>query len=143
VVVSRPRALTPLETEKIRARMPTSRDALLAYAGLRPGEALALTWDSVTERVLIIDRNFTAGELKLTKTGRRRTVDLVPALADDLEAMRPRLAKPGELVVPARHGGPLDLRNWRRRVWQPACDAAKVTASPYDARHGFASLLDP
>jgi hypothetical protein len=39
-VVSRPRVLTPLEVERIRAEMPSLRDAtlvsLMAYAGLRP-----------------------------------------------------------------------------------------------------------
>ena len=49
--VARPHALAPLEVERIRAEMPTMRDVvlvgLLAYAGLRPEEALALTWGSV------------------------------------------------------------------------------------------------
>lgn len=49
VLVDRPRALTPSEVEKVRAHMPTLRDVvlvgLLAYAGLRPGEAFALPWD--------------------------------------------------------------------------------------------------
>src|SRR5262245_61619696 len=42
VAVTRPRAMTPLEVERIRAEMPSLRDVilvgLLAYAGLRPGE---------------------------------------------------------------------------------------------------------
>jgi hypothetical protein len=50
-VVSRPRVLTPLEVERIRAEMPSLRDAtlvsLMAYAGLRPAEAFALRWGDV------------------------------------------------------------------------------------------------
>jgi site-specific recombinase XerD len=38
-------------------------------------------------------------------------------------------------------GGALYLRNWTRRVWRPAADAAGMDAVPYDGRHTFASLL--
>ncbi len=65
--------------ERIRTAMPSMRDVvlvgLLPYAGLRPAEAFALTWASVTDNVLVIDRSFTAGEIKTTKTRRRRTVE--------------------------------------------------------------------
>ena len=64
VAIARPRALTPLEIERVRAEMPTLRDVVLiglfAYAGLRPGEAPALTWESVGP-VLIVDRAVSAG----------------------------------------------------------------------------------
>ena len=52
-------------------------------AGLRPEEALALRWRSVGPR-LVIDEAWTHGELKTTKTRRRRTVPVVGPLADDL-----------------------------------------------------------
>ena len=35
----------------------------------------------------------------------------------------------------------MNLGNWRRRVFDPACAAAGVQATPYDGRHTFASLL--
>jgi integrase len=45
-VATRPNALTPEEGERIRVKMPTLRDVvmvgLLAHAGLRPEEVLAL-----------------------------------------------------------------------------------------------------
>lgn len=145
VAVRRPRALTPLEVERIRAEMPTLRDivllGLMAYAGHRPEEAFALTWGSAAGPVLVVDRSFTAGELKVTKTRRRRTVEIVGPLADDLALLRPKVADPDALVCPGRMGQPLDLRNWRRRVWQPACERAGVKATPYDGRHTYASLL--
>jgi integrase len=47
LAITRPRALPPHQAERIRAELPTARDvalwSLMAYAGLRPGEALALT----------------------------------------------------------------------------------------------------
>ena len=144
VSVRRPKALAPMEVELIRANVPELRDAvlvgLLCYAGLRPEEALALTWGSVG-RVLVIDRAFTEGHVKLTKTHGRRSVEVIEPLADDLERLRPAHAQPDDLVVPGARGGLLDLRNWRRRVWHPACVAAGVRAVPYDGRHTYASLL--
>jgi hypothetical protein len=47
VVPRRRRAISPIEVERIRLELPTVRDivlvGLMAYAGLRPGEALAMT----------------------------------------------------------------------------------------------------
>jgi integrase len=35
------------------------------------------------------------------------------------------------------------VRNWRRRIWQPALKACELDTAmvPYDLRHSFASLL--
>ena len=123
VDVARPRALTPLEVERIRAHLPRPRDAalvsLLAYAGLRPEEALPLRWCDVG-RTIVVSRTFTHGELReRTKTGRVRAVEIVDALATDLEALRPRVAAPDDLVFPSPTGLIIDLHNWRERVWSP------------------------
>ena len=52
IVARRPRAISPLEVERIRLELPTLRDVVLvgamAYAGLRPGEALGLSVDTRT-----------------------------------------------------------------------------------------------
>jgi hypothetical protein len=62
--------------------------------------------------------NWTYGESKLTKTERRRTVEIVAGLRDNLRLYLPR--------------GYLDLHNWRRRVFYPPCQRAevKVTQEP-------------
>jgi integrase len=144
VPVTRPRAITPLQVERIRAAMPTQRDRVLVglfyYAGLRPEEAFALTWDSVLDDYLLIDKSFTAGELKGTKTGRLRHVDLIAPLRDDLDELRPEDVDGGAFVAPNAKGTPIDLHVWRRRVWYPARDKAGVQARPYDGRHTFVSL---
>jgi integrase len=144
--VARPRALAPDEVERILAKLPTLRDvaavSLMAYAGLRCEEMIALTWDSVRDHVVIVDDAFTAGELKDLKAGSRRTVELVEPLRDDLERLRPARPEPGAVVCAGATGGYLDLHNWRRRVWHEARMAAKVAAAtPYDCRHTYASLL--
>ena len=56
-------------------------------------------------------------------------------------SVRGRRSKRGELVAVNHLGEPIDLRLWRRRIWQPACTKAKVEATPYDGRHSYASLL--
>jgi integrase len=144
--VGRRRALTPLEVERLRAEMPSERDRLLlemmAYAGLRPEEALPMPWGNVLDDRLVVDRVFTHGALDTrTKTNRVRDVRLVEPLAEDLQRSRPDAVDAGALVAPGRFGQPLDLDNWRWRVWRPAAERAGVDATPGDCRHTFASLL--
>lgn len=117
---------------------------LMAYAGLRPEEALGLTWPAVRQRTLLIDRAVTLGEEKGTKTAAHRTVDLLAAVRDDLEEYRPA-ALSGPRLFARADGEPwrdTDWRNWRRRHFRAAATAAgQQGARPYDLRHSFASLL--
>jgi len=88
---SRPRALSSIQVELIRAELPLWRDrtlvSLMAYAGLRPEEALALRWRDVREHTLSIEATYTAGELKpRTKTRRARSVPIIESLRADLDA---------------------------------------------------------
>jgi integrase len=121
---------------------------VLAYAGLRPGEALALTWWHVRERTLLVERALSDGELKGQKTERPpRAVDLLQPLAEDLAELRILRGQPGPetLVFPNSSGKPWrdhDWRNWRKRVYKPAAMAIRLgSARPYDLRHSFASLM--
>jgi integrase len=104
-------------------------------------KAIGLTWDNVSDYVLLVDTSFSYGQRRDTKTGHARTVELFEPLRDDLAEYRPAKPEPGALVLPNRDGGYLDLHVWRRRVWTPACAAAGVKASPYSGRHSYASLL--
>jgi integrase len=122
--------------------------SVLAYAGLRPGEALALTWSHVRERTILVERAVALGELKTTKTARTRTVRLLAPLAADLLEWRMGRGKPADdaLVFSGRGGavwGDDAWRYWRRRVFKPAARAAGLDAPlrPYDLRHSFVSLL--
>ena len=115
--------------------------------GLRPGEALALSWEHVRERTLLVERALSHGELKSTKTGQARTVRLLAPLAADLAEWRLASGRPdpGALVLPARHAGPWshdDTENWRTRVFRPLAKALELPGTrPYDLRHSFCSLL--
>lgn len=145
------RPLTPAMVERLRKQLPDQRDAtlvsVLAYAGLRPGEALALTWGDIGERTILVERSVALGELKQTKTRSTRSVRLLKPLRSDLKALRLKVGRPVDeaLVFPRPDGKPwkdTDWRNWRNRVFQPAVKAAGLRAlPPYDLRHSFVSLL--
>jgi integrase len=149
------RPLTPEQVERMRKHLLARgrmRDAVfvsvLAYAGLRPGEALALTWGHVRERTILVERALALGRIKATKTGQTRTVRLLAPLAADLTEWRLAQGRPDEstLVFPNRAGSTwsdVTWRNWRRRVFAQAAKEVglEATARPYDLRHSFVSLL--
>ncbi|MDX6370978.1 MAG: hypothetical protein QOG93_2480 [Gaiellaceae bacterium] len=121
--------------------------SVLAYGGLRPGEALALTWGAVGERTIVVSQAASLGQIKDTKTRRMRTVRLLAPLADDLGVYQRERHEPaaGALVFPGRNGAPWSedgWRNWRRRAFRAAAESAGAGgARPYDLRHSFVSLL--
>jgi integrase len=148
------RPMAPATVEDLRGHLLGADDlrsatlvSVLAYSGVRPGEALALTWDHVRERTILVERSASLGELKETKTGRLRSVRLLAPLATDLAEWRLVCGGPAGdvLVFPAPTGGVWtrhDWKNWVRRHFRPAAIAAGVEgARPYDLRHSFCSLL--
>ena len=148
-------AIPPSVIEVMRARLLDDgklRDAsllvVLAYAGLRPQEALALEWRHVRERTLLVERAVSDGQLKVLKNRRQpRTVPLLAPLKDDLSEWRRASGSPapGSPVFPSSSGGfwrATDWRNWRKRAYKPVAEAVGLPgARPYDLRHAFASLL--
>jgi integrase len=137
-----------------RSDDPGGRRAMLAtliLAGLRIGELTALRWrdvDLASGRLRVGDAKTDAG---------RRTVDLSPALRDELAAHKAttRHAGPGELVFCTRSGRAQNRNNIRRRILLAAVKLANEEIaegdevasplpdglSPHALRHTFASLL--
>ena len=149
----RKRAVAPLAPEAVellRRGSPLSAVlvSVLAYAGLRPGEALALEVRHVRDQTILVEQALSDGELKVQKTGRQyRTVDLLGILGDELrESMHATGAlDPEALVFPRADGGVWRgdcWNNWRNRHFHPAAATAGLgRPRPYDLRHSFASLL--
>jgi integrase len=143
---SRPRPISPAAVEKIRAQLD-GQDALmvavLAYTGIRPGEARGLRWGDIGDRRISVERAVSGATEKPTKTDAMRTVPLVPSLAADLKAARGD-APDDTYVFVLTDGTPWTdaaWHNWRRRRFMPAAAAAGVAISrPYDLRHSAASL---
>jgi len=139
----------PTTVEHLRARLRPA-DALivsvLAYAGLRPQELLALQWNDIHERAILVRRKNVDGQLyPYTKTRQNRRVKLLAPLAGDLTEWKLATGRRDGLVVPRPDGEPwreYDYRNWRRRVYQPNAAALGLTSGvPYDLRGSFVSLL--
>jgi integrase len=123
-------------------RQTRQRDAalvsVLAYAGLRPGEALDLRWGDVLDSILVINAS---------KTGRRRNVRLLSPLSADLAAWRlvSGSPSPSTLVFPGAVGKRWTdeaYKSWARHAFRRAAKVAGVIdATPYSLRHSFVSLL--
>jgi integrase len=149
--------LAPERVERVRSHLLAQGRAgdatlvsVLAYAGLRPGEALALTWGDVRDRTLMVSKRASLGTIaEGAKSSRRsvRAVTMPAALRGDLLEWQLLSGRPtpGTLVFPARSGAvwsEYDYRNWRRRIFAPAATSAGVPGiRPYDLRHSCASLL--
>ncbi len=122
--------------------------SLLAYAGPRPGEALALRWTDILEQTILIEDGSDDGQPKALKNGIPfRSVELVAPLREDLELLRSHLGvgKDSETpVIPNAEGAQWDdeqYKRWRARHYVPAASAAGLERPrPYDLRHAFVSL---
>ncbi|WP_051051137.1 tyrosine-type recombinase/integrase [Nocardiopsis salina] len=121
---------------------------LLAYTGLRYGEAAAVRVRSVDlerRRVRVIESfGRDGGEVYVDtpKTHERRTVPIPPFLVEELGALVASRS-PDSWVFTSPQGGPLRYDNFRRRVFGPAVVAAGLAAQGVTAhklRHTAASL---
>jgi len=183
-LIAKPRAprvrtikpLAPATVEALRRQMLLNQDhglrdatlvSVLAYAGLRPEEVLALEYQHVRDATILIEQKWVDGELVLGQKTRRppRYPPLLDALRADLHEYHLACDSPEGLVFARPDGTPWcdhDWRDWRSRVWQPACQAIGIAAItktttvsdskhktkrtyegpvPYDLRHSYASLL--
>jgi integrase len=123
------RPLAPAAVEPMR-RASSPRDAtllsVLAYAGLRPSEALALRWHDVREQALLIERSLSLGEEVDTKTRSHRTVRLLEPLG------RCRPTNPGAAgrsSAPPRPQASTRRRPTRCATPSPRCCSTRAAAS--------------
>lgn len=146
------RAFHPDTVREIVAVMPTGRDrmivALGAYAGLRPGEIVALRWMDLLDGVIHVQRSVQAGKVKTTKGLHSRTVPIEAELDAVLRANVPDGAGLGDLIAVPPRGEFLNWNIWVKRVWHPAVTAEPkpdgtgglgLVGVPYDLRHTAAS----
>jgi integrase len=126
----------------------------LLHTGLRAGECAGLQWQDFDTQncFLIIRRQFNRGKIKnQTKTSKPRSVDVSSALQAELQrlkAMRKeKYLAQGKNEIPDfiflnSDGKPMDMQNFRERVYNRCCDAAKIRRRRlHDTRHTYASLL--
>lgn len=145
--------LTYGEVEQLAQAAPTAMDAtmirFLSYVGCRVGEAAALTIDDLDfeNHRASISKTWTEDRdgkpvLGVTKTWERRTVAWPGFLDDELRVVCDGHA--GTDFVFRSHGGqPINLANWRNRVFNVAVAGAGLDVeglTPKALRHTFASL---
>lgn len=121
---------------------------LLAYTGLRIGEATALTVADVdvARRRVTVRQTWTDDRdglrvLGSPKTHERRTVPLPSFLALDVAGVI-RGREPAAYVFTGPRGGPIHDHNWRPRVFAPAAREAGLDGmglTPHKLRHTAAS----
>ncbi len=123
---------------------------VLAYCGLRPGEAIALRRRHLDDRGRLTVEGAASEHRghfveQDTKTHRARVVPVPPSV---LEELRQHLAanvaiKPEARIFATPARTPVRLTNWRHKVWQPAAIRIGIAdwATPYSLRHTAASLF--
>jgi len=112
------RPLPPERVEAIRAHFLGRNQldhaalvSLLGYAGLRPQEALALSWAHVRDRTLLIEQRVAGGVVRRsTKNRQNRTVRLLTPVVQELKERRMWQRRPSEeaLLFPGPGGRPLE-----------------------------------
>ena len=123
-----------------------------ALAGLRIGEVCGLKVEdvdllrkrlSVHRTVGNVDGTAEVGRPKTEKSV--RTVALPPTLVTELEAHFDHLRGPSAdaWLLASPMGGPINSKNWNRRVWKPAVEAARLSPRLrfHDLRHSHVALL--
>ena len=139
------RPLAPATVEAVRILLAPRHAifvSLLAYAGLRPQEALTLRWGHVLESTLIVHASKTRRHRQ-----QPRTVRQLAPVAQDLREWRLASGRPDpdRPVIVGQNGEEwteVGYEQWRAKVWRKALGRAGVPYQrPYDLRHSFASLL--
>lgn len=115
------------------------------FTGMRQGELLALSWDSINwiTKKITIDKNYTHGRIGTPKTGKIRKIDLSQELMQVLREWK--MACPpnvNNLVFPNSDGNYQDANNMIKRRFKPSLERAGIdTIRFHDLRHTYASLL--
>jgi hypothetical protein len=130
-------ALSPAEVERMRAHLWSQgkvRDvallSLLAYAGLRPDEALGLTWSSIGSDTIAVAQR----RMPTTRVVPRR-VPLLPSVTQDLDAWRTESGAGEDDRVFSEPGKTWTLnwgnwKEWRIRSYTPLTQLAGVRVVP-------------
>jgi integrase len=157
---SEPRYLTADELDTLLAHVTSDTfravASVLAFAGLRVSEALALTWSDIdfkAETLRVTAQLSPEGErVPVKSSASAATVPLLPALAAELKAHKTRQQRQGfdriqahALVFTTSTGKPQSRYNVARAI-RAAAKSAKLTGdgrqliSPHDLRHSFVAL---
>jgi len=141
---ARPDPFTPEERERLLGELlgvPHTYFALGFYAGLRPGERLALEWSDYTGKKLSITKQIVAGRKRaVTKTYEIREVPVVAPLRAALESMVRPLA--GGPILVNQYGRPYTSADKINKPFLAALEKLSIRyRSPYNTRHTCATVM--
>jgi integrase len=91
---------------------------LAIYAGMRPGEIIALRWNDIREGHVLVDDRFYKGKQDDPKNRKSRIVALSPAVQRDLAAWRSFAVSDDALIFPSENlKTPIKYENlWQREI---------------------------
>jgi integrase len=144
-----PHILTPVEASRLERAAAAPHDvlvALLAFGGLRIGEAFALRRGDfdLVNRLVTVDENLSEANGALSfdtpKSHQKRVLSLPASLVKRVSAHLDTLPDGTDvLLFTNRHGRPLRYNQWRKAYFNPAVKAAGLAdVTPHDLRasHG-------
>ena len=105
----------------------------LCFTGLRISEALALTWDDITEEGVVVRSGKTAAA--------ERTVMLIPSVRRLLTALKLSQAPGVQFVFATQEGAPVGRRNALTALHATCKRAELPKYTLHELRHTFASIL--
>ena len=130
--------------EEYSAKMAGMIIAVCFWAGLRPSEAAGLRWENVTANSINVKEAYVSGSHKGTKTGRTRTVPMLPQLRHRMRlwAMAYQFPTSG-WVFPNQDGNtPININCLGARVIKSTLEALGMDwHGLYACRRGFITMM--
>jgi integrase len=130
--------------EEYSARMAGMLVTVCFYAGLRPSEAAGLRWENVSADTIHVKEAYVAGDHKGTKTGRTRTVVMLPQLQHRMRlwAMASNYPTSGWLFPNQGGNTPISINGVSSRVLKTTLEALGMEwEGLYACRRGFGTMM--
>jgi integrase len=130
--------------EEYSATMAGMVIAVCFFAGLRPSEAAGLRWENVGADSITVKEAYVAGSHKGTKTGRTRTVVMLPQLRHRMRLWAMKYQFPTSGWVFPNQGGnaPINMNDLGARVIKNTLEAIGMDwEGLYACRRGFGTMM--
>ena len=130
--------------EEYSAKMAGMVITTCFYAGLRPSEAAGLRWENVTANSINVKEAYVSGSHKGTKTGRTRTVPMLPQLQHRMRlwAMAYQFPTSGWLFPNQGGNTPININDLGARVIKSTLEPLGMDwQGLYACRRGFITMM--